>query len=123
LQPEARLVRQIIKHLEEVFPTAQIRKRHGGPYATAGDPDIYLCVAGRHLEIEVKMPGENPTSLQNQRLVQWGRAGALTVVVHTVSELECWLERLVQGGSSGSGLQSDFWHNFSSGSSGSDWFT
>lgn len=94
MQPEARLVRQIVKYLEKVFPTAQIRKRHGSAFSTAGDPDLYLCLAGRHIEIEVKLPGEEPTPLQRERLNQWGRAGAFTGVIHSISELQSLLIQL-----------------------------
>jgi hypothetical protein len=61
----------------------EFRKRHGGPYTTAGDPDLYLVVRGHHVEIELKRPGENPTPLQASRLRQWERAGATVMVIRS----------------------------------------
>jgi hypothetical protein len=94
MQPEARLVRQIVAYLTRKYSHAQIRKRHGSAFSTAGDPDLYLCLNGRHIEIEVKLPGQSPTPLQRERLVQWERAGAFAGIIHSISELQDLLDRL-----------------------------
>lgn len=39
-------------------------KIHGGPFQLAGIPDILGCYKGRFIGIEVKCPGEVPTTLQ-----------------------------------------------------------
>jgi rubrerythrin len=55
----------------------------------AGDPDLYGTIKGRHFEIEVKRPND-PTSqltkLQTERLLEWGRGGALAGVARNVEE-------------------------------------
>jgi hypothetical protein len=99
LQPEARLVHQIVAYLTKEYPHAQIRKRHGSAFSTAGDPDLYLCLNGRHIEIEVKLPGQSPTPLQRERLVKWGQAGAFCFVAHSITELKLMLEPMVLTGS------------------------
>jgi hypothetical protein len=77
-----RAVERILRKKKIVF-----RKRWGGAYGVAGDPDLYLVVDGRHAEIELKRPGENPTKAQLLRMVEWEGAGASVGVVHSVSEL------------------------------------
>jgi hypothetical protein len=68
------------------------RKRHGTALVTRGDPDLYLLVRGIHVEIELKRPGEKPSALQEFRLEEWRRAGAIVGVVTTVAELGQLLE-------------------------------
>jgi hypothetical protein len=59
-----------------------------------GDPDLYGVWRGVPFEIELKIPGESPTLLQQHRLDQWRRAGALTFAVHSLDELTEALERV-----------------------------
>jgi hypothetical protein len=70
------------------------RKRHGGAFAVAGDPDIYGLWHGIHFEIELKRLGESPTRLQDMRIGQWGRAGAVTAVVRTLDDLDRFLAQI-----------------------------
>jgi len=76
-----------LRKLSRDDPSIVFRKRHGTVMGVAGDPDIYLLYKGRHAEIELKLPGNSPTTLQQVRLAEWGRAGALVGVVHSVTEL------------------------------------
>jgi hypothetical protein len=89
---ESSLLRSCERILREQGIT--YRKRWGGPYATAGDPDLYLCWRGRHAEIELKRPGEEPTRLQHLRLAEWARAGASTAVIHSTEELRIFIASL-----------------------------
>lgn len=72
------------------------RKRHGGPFSTAGDPDLYGLWKGQHFEIELKREGEQPTALQSLRLEEWTHAGAHTFVVHSLAELDAAIDALRQ---------------------------
>lgn len=65
-------------------PDCLVRKLHGDVYSVAGDPDVYGVLAGRHLCLEVKVPGGDVSALQWLRLRQWSRAGALVAVVTVV---------------------------------------
>src|SRR5262252_1887154 len=71
------------------------RKRHGSAFQVAGDPDVYFLWRGRHVEIELKRPGEEPTALQLHRLAEWKKGGAVTAVVHTIHELEVLLKMIM----------------------------
>ena len=65
-------------------PDCLVRKLHGDRYSVAGDPDVYGVLAGRHVCLEVKVPGGTLTSLQWLRLRKWCVRGALVAVVEIV---------------------------------------
>ena len=62
---------------------------HGGDvYMPRGIPDIIGCYEGRFFALEVKLPGEEPTSIQRHMLKTISDAGAVTAVVRSVEEAE-----------------------------------
>lgn len=83
---ERALVRQILVYLRSL-PNAEFRKRPP-VYVTGhkGDPDIFGSLGSRHVELEVKRPGEKLTKLQAAMLERWKAAGAIAGVVHSVEE-------------------------------------
>ena len=82
---ESALVAAIVEALRAA-PGLVIRKRHGTAWGFAGDPDLTGCYLGRHFELEVKTPTGALTRLQEARLAEWSRAGAITAVVRSVDE-------------------------------------
>lgn len=80
-QPEVKLVTdpllKKIKALAGDGYRVKVRKRHGGPYGTSGEPDIEGCINGVSIQIECKAPGNNPTPMQLQRIKEWSDAGAV----------------------------------------------
>ena len=88
---EHAIVKAILAYLNSL-PGSLARKRWGGGMGVAGDPDITACIGGRHLELEVKRPGEHLTALQAKRLQEWASAGALAAVVTSVAEVRALLE-------------------------------
>ncbi len=82
---ESALVSAIVEALR-VAPGLVVRKRHGTAWGVAGDPDLTGCYCGRHFELEVKTPTGALTRLQEARLAEWSRAGAITAVVRSVDE-------------------------------------
>jgi hypothetical protein len=93
--------KSLLRTCERVLKARGIvyRKRHGDIYAVKGDPDLYFLFPRPgerpiHVEIELKRPGEAPTRLQQVRLDEWARAGALTGVVWTIDDLRGLLKRL-----------------------------
>jgi hypothetical protein len=82
---ESALVHTIIRALRNV-PGLVVRKRHGTAWGFAGDPDLTGCYQGRHFELEVKTPAGSLTRLQEARLAEWSRAGAITAVVCSVED-------------------------------------
>lgn len=83
---ESTIVKQIKDKLYEILPGIVLLKRHGTPFGITGHPDLYGCYQGRHIEIEVKRPGEEPTDLQRKRLAEWAAAGAITGCAHSKTE-------------------------------------
>jgi hypothetical protein len=65
----------IIKALNEDARTVVRCRSADSVGHVAGDPDIYGSIGGIHVEIEVKVPGEEPTPLQFHRLAQWSAIG------------------------------------------------
>ena len=82
---ESALVSAIVQALRAA-PGLVVRKRHGTAWGVAGDPDLTGCYLGRHFELEVKTPASALTRLQEARLAEWLRAGAITAVVRSVGE-------------------------------------
>jgi hypothetical protein len=82
---ESALVSAIVETLRTT-PGLVVRKRHGTAWGFAGDPDLTGCYLGRHFELEVKTPAGALTRLQESRLAEWARAGAITAVVRSVDE-------------------------------------
>ncbi len=82
---ESAIVAAIIRALRSV-PELVVRKRWGSGMGTAGDPDLTGCYRGRHFELEVKAPGGRLSRIQEVRLKEWHRAGAVVGVVHSPDE-------------------------------------
>ncbi len=60
----------------------------GGMYSKGGVSDILACVKGRYVAIEVKRPGEKPTSLQEAFLAKIMCVGGRAFVATSVSEVK-----------------------------------
>ncbi len=88
---EKSIIRNIVRALKKEFPNIEVRKRHGTAFGVAGDPDLYGSVHGFHFELEVKRPGEQPTTIQERRKQEWRGAGALAFTVVSAEEAVEWL--------------------------------
>ena len=93
--PEAKLVAQIVTAIEKKYPSAWVRKIHGGPYQHAGIPDLLVCVNGILVGLEAKalQPGESEghararaTIIQTEEIKRLHEAGAMAGVVLSVEE-------------------------------------
>ena len=83
-KPETKLVEKIIDRLkaEGGFWV----KIHGGPMQQTGIPDIVGCYKGKFIGIEVKIPGNKPSSLQTVVLKELEEAGAKCGVAYSIEE-------------------------------------
>ena len=53
-----------------------------------GHPDVTGCYRGRRVEIEMKAPGNEPTTLQARKLRDWAAAGAVAACSHSLAETQ-----------------------------------
>ena len=85
-KPETRLVARIVSALEQEFGGWHV-KIHGGPFQRAGLPDLFWCIHGLFIALEVKLPGEDLDPLQRDEIdliIQKGEGVA--ACVHSVEE-------------------------------------
>lgn len=66
-------------------------------YSVAGIPDFIGHYKGRFFAIETKVPGKNPTALQQHQITAINKTGGLALVVRTQQDLtyiEAWFRRV-----------------------------
>lgn len=90
-QPEGRLVGNILNYLRATYP-GWWEKIHGGPFQSRGVPDILGCHRGRFVSIEVKRPGEEPTTLQRENGKKIQQSGGLWMIAYSVDEVRDLME-------------------------------
>jgi hypothetical protein len=73
---EKTIVKECLKWAKSI-PNSKWYKRHGGP-GRRGEPDISGCVQGIRCEIEMKVPGNKPTDLQDFKIREWESCGAIS---------------------------------------------
>ena len=64
----------------------EFMKNHGSGMSRAGEPDVFICYRGRFIAVELKDKTEL-SEIQKFRLAAWKKAGAVTCVPRTVSDL------------------------------------
>lgn len=85
-QTETGLTRAILRYLNQTKNCHAI-KLHADATQGKGHPDIFACVDGRAVLIEVKRPGEQPTLIQRYALGKWQHAGATVVVATSLKDV------------------------------------
>lgn len=86
---ERTIVSAILIRLRKAGAFAE--KNHGNEFTRQGTPDIYACLQGRFIAIEVKQPGKKPTPAQVQVLTEIEAAGGITRVMTSASEVDVML--------------------------------
>lgn len=76
---ESSIVAACLKRLNKL-EGVHARKVRGSAYSS-GEPDLDIVAAGRSVKLEVKVPGEVATKLQDRVMAQWCKAGAVCAVV------------------------------------------
>lgn len=73
---------KVMKHIEQLIPTAFVWKAAAGPYSRRGIPDVCAVIHGRYYGFEVKRPLIGVLSkIQEQTIKQIKRAGGRAYVV------------------------------------------
>lgn len=91
---ESALQRKIQKYLKDNLPNAVIWKNHGNQYSVIGLPDIMCVFKGKIICIEVKIPGNKTTKLQEVTLKKLSEAGAITCVAYGIEDVEKILKKI-----------------------------
>lgn len=91
---EASIVRAIEREAKKRRPDLILYKTLGDAGTIAGTPDFLGCYKGRALAIEIKTATGRLSPLQQQRLKEWGAAGAVIAVVRSATEFFRILEML-----------------------------
>lgn len=73
-------------------------KVHGSQFQPAGIPDIVGVFKGRFVACETKMPGNEPSRIQQHRIKQIEAAGGRCVVAYSVEEATRLLEDIENNG-------------------------
>jgi hypothetical protein len=79
-QREGHLQRRIQRAIRAEWPNAFVRKIHGSEFQHGGAHDLHVCIGGRFVGIEVKMPGKKPTELQQQEQRELAAAGGISLI-------------------------------------------
>jgi hypothetical protein len=100
-QPETKLVGRIRDAITDEYPDAWITKISGGPYQTAGIPDLLVCIKGILFGLEVKAQrvGESrehalgrTTDRQQAQIDGINRAGGIATTVLSPGEALALIE-------------------------------
>ena len=97
---ESALQKKIQKYLKDNLHNAVVWKNHGNQYSVIGLPDIMCVYREKLVCIEVKIPGNKPTKLQEITLKKLSDAGAITGVAYSVEDVKQLLidNNLISGG-------------------------
>lgn len=66
-------------------------KIHGNAYQMAGLPDVLLVKEGRAAWIEVKVPGNKTSPIQDKRIADLRKFGCPVCVAYSVQDAESFL--------------------------------
>lgn len=99
---ESSLTNNIKKKLKKEVGGVWI-KVHGGPRQRKGLPDLHGTVEGFSIWIEVKVPGNSPTKLQEETIKELNEKGKAlafytTSVEDAVNKVKEYIERRDKGG-------------------------
>ena len=82
---ESTLQHQIITYLRG--RGAYVFKVVGSPYQQRGTPDLLVCWHGKFIGIELKIPGQEATPIQEHEIHKIREAGGCGVVVKSVGDV------------------------------------
>ena len=91
---ERDVVAAIKKYLASLGSDVFFWKEHGGPYGSAGIPDIICCYKGHFLGLEAKLPGGRLTELQKRAIEKINRAGGIACRVESVDDVRAVIARV-----------------------------
>jgi len=85
-KPETRLQQKIQRAIWAEWPKSYVRKIHVSEFQSGGIADLLCCIQGYFFAIEVKMPGEEMSELQEAEAIEVKLAEGVTFVATSVGE-------------------------------------
>lgn len=85
---ESALQRKIQNYLKKKLPNSFVWKNHGNQYSVIGLPDLMCIYNGKIICIEVKIPGNVPTKLQEVTIRKLTDAGAICCIAYSIDDVE-----------------------------------
>ena len=77
MTPEGKVKRWASDYLKRELVPCKLYRPPGGPFGTAGEPDLHVTYGGCKGVIEAKVEYGEPTPLQQARMREYVAAGAL----------------------------------------------
>lgn len=100
MTPEKRVQNAIVEYLNELQrqgePVFVERRNAGGFSYKKGIPDLYAVINSVHLEIEVKAPGNSPTTMQLKFRDKCKRLNILWICADSVDDVSQVVECLLK---------------------------
>lgn len=87
------VVVKIMKYIN-ALPNGKAINIHGSVYSEKGTPDIIGCIGSKFVAFECKKKGGKPTEIQEYRIQQWRKAGAIAHIVYSFDEAKRVLDIL-----------------------------
>lgn len=91
---ESNIQRKIIAALRE--RGAYVFKAVGSPLQQRGTPDLLVCYQGAFIALEIKVPGQQATPLQEYEMKKIRAAGAVAETVTSVEEALICVKRFMK---------------------------
>lgn len=76
------------------LPNGKAINIHGSVYSEKGTPDIIGCIDTKFVAFECKKPKGKPTKIQEHRIKQWLKCGAIAGIVYSLEEAQKLYEKL-----------------------------
>lgn len=89
--PERKVKKKLVDHIKSLQKSGEpiyYEPREAGGYTyRKGIPDLWIAYKGRHIEIEVKAPGGEQSTMQIKWAERLGQLGVECYCIESVSEL------------------------------------
>ena len=89
---ESSITRTIQKYLQKTG--AWEYKTMGSPYTRTGVPDLLVCYKGVFIGLEIKVPGEDPTKIQQFEIAMIKKAGGISLSVSCLRTVQDIIEKI-----------------------------
>lgn len=98
MTPEKEIQNSIISYFKRLndngIPCYVERRQAGGYTYKAGLPDLFVCIFGQHIEIEVKRPNGQARAIQEKWAKRFNEIGVHYLLADSLTQVVDLLEKL-----------------------------